>query len=281
MLGPYGTKTARNAPSNSKFIFGPAKWIRFLIEPPPGRVLIHRDYKQQEPRIAAFLSGDAALLEACLSGDVYLGMAKQLGLAPPDATPETHKDVRRLFKTVVLGIQYGLGPRTLAARTGVSLFEAAEILGRLKARFYVFEAYAQRIADHAGLEMEIRTPYGWVMQCPPNINPRTVRNFPIQSTGAEIMHVVCILAERRGIEIIAPVHDAFLVETDAGREAEVSAALDQVMRDAAAIVLRGYELPTDEQIIRAGSRYYDDRGEEMWKTVTDLMAKLTKRRKRA
>jgi DNA polymerase-1 len=55
LLGPYGTKTARNAPSNSKFIFGPAKWIRFLIKPPPGRVLIHRDYKQQEPRIAAFL----------------------------------------------------------------------------------------------------------------------------------------------------------------------------------------------------------------------------------
>src|SRR5262249_26472303 len=60
LLGAYGTKTARNAPSNSKFVFGPAKWIRFLITPPPGRVLIHRDYKQQEVRIAAILSGDAA-----------------------------------------------------------------------------------------------------------------------------------------------------------------------------------------------------------------------------
>jgi hypothetical protein len=27
MLGAYGTKTGRNAPSNSKFVFGPAKWI--------------------------------------------------------------------------------------------------------------------------------------------------------------------------------------------------------------------------------------------------------------
>jgi DNA polymerase-1 len=278
MLGPYGTKTARNAPSNSKFIFGPAKWIRFLIKPQPGHVLIHRDYKQQEPRIAAFLSRDAALLEACLSGDVYLGMAKQLGLAPPDATPETHKSIRALFKTVVLGIQYGLGPHSLAARTGISLFEAAEILERLKARFHVFEAYAQRVTDHAGLELEIRTPFGWVMQCPPGINQRTVRNFPIQSTGAEILHVACVLAERRGIKIIAPVHDAFLAEADADREEEVSAALDRVMRDAAAVVLRGYELPTDEQIIRAGSRYFDDRGLEMWETVTKLMAKLKKRK---
>jgi hypothetical protein len=44
LLGAYGTKTARNAPSNSKFVFGPAKWIRFLITPPPGWTLIHRDY---------------------------------------------------------------------------------------------------------------------------------------------------------------------------------------------------------------------------------------------
>ena len=29
LLGPYGTKTARNAPSNAKYVFGPAKWIRF------------------------------------------------------------------------------------------------------------------------------------------------------------------------------------------------------------------------------------------------------------
>ena len=76
LLSPYGTKTARNTPSNSKYVFGPAKWLRFLITPAPGYALIHRDYCQQEVRIAAVLSGDAALLEACESGDVYLGMAR-------------------------------------------------------------------------------------------------------------------------------------------------------------------------------------------------------------
>jgi len=38
-LWAFGSKTARNQPSNAKYIFGPAKWIRFLIAPPPGRVL--------------------------------------------------------------------------------------------------------------------------------------------------------------------------------------------------------------------------------------------------
>ena len=32
------------------------------------------------------------------------------------------------------------------------------------------------------------------------------------------------------------------------------------MGDAAAVVLRGYRLPTNFQIIRPGQRYYDERG---------------------
>jgi DNA polymerase family A len=274
LLGAYGTKTARNAPSNSKFVFGPAKWLRFLITPPPGRALVHRDYCQQEVRIAAVLSGDDALLQACESGDVYLGIAGQLGFLSEGMSPPERKAVRQLFKTVVLGIQYGLGSRSLAVRAGISLFEACEILARLRARFHAFESYAQQVLDHAGLHLEIGTPFGWFMQCPSGINPRTVRNFPIQSTAAEILHVACVLAERRKIEIVAPVHDAFMAEAALDEIEDVSAALDRVMRDAAAVVLRGYELPTDSQIIRSGERYYDERGEVMWQTVSKLVGKL-------
>jgi DNA polymerase I len=123
-------------------------------------VLIHRDYCQQEVQIAAVLSGDDELLNACLSGDVYLGIAKLLGLAPAEATPQTHGAVRAMFKTVVLGILYGLSARALALRTGVSLFEAGEVLARLKARFRKFEAYAQSVVDHAGVMLELSTPFG-------------------------------------------------------------------------------------------------------------------------
>jgi hypothetical protein len=278
LLGAYGTKTARNAPSNSKFVFGPAKWLRFLITPPPGRALIHRDYCQQEVRIAAVWSGDAALLRACESGDVYLGIAEQLGFVRESMSAAELEAVRTLFKTVVLGIQYGLGPRSLAIRTGRSLFEACEILARLRARFRVFETYAQCVVDHAGLQLEIGTPLGWYMQCPPGINPRTVRNFPIQSTAAEILHVACILGERRGLAIVAPVHDAIMIEAPLDQEEEASAALDRVMRDAAAVVLRGYELPTDVQIVGPGQHFFDKRGAEMWATIARLVTKLEERR---
>ena len=41
MLSPYRAKTGRNAPSNSRFIFGPSTWLRGLIKPEPGRAVLH------------------------------------------------------------------------------------------------------------------------------------------------------------------------------------------------------------------------------------------------
>src|SRR5262245_56382378 len=69
----------------------------------------------------------------------------------------------------------------------------------------------------------------------------------MQSTGAEILHVACILAERRGLKIVAPVHDAIMAEGRVSEIKDVSRALDRVMRDASAIVLQGYELATEAQ----------------------------------
>jgi hypothetical protein len=269
LLGGYGTKTARNAPSNSKYVFGPAKWLRFLIAPAPGQVLVHRDYKQQEVRIAAILSGDTALMDAC-EGDVYLNMGERLGLLSESMDASEREAVRALCKTIVLGIQYGLGARSLAVRTGLSLYEAREILARLRALFHRFEDFARSVADHAGLNLELSTPFDWRMRCPSETNPRLLRNFPMQSTGSEILHVLCLLAERRGIEIVAPIHDAVVAEGPLGEAEDLSAALDRAMRDAAVVVLRGHELPTDCQVVHPGQRYYDARGAAMWNTVTKL-----------
>jgi hypothetical protein len=69
-------------------------------------------------------------------------------------------------------------------------------------------------------------------------------------------------------------NDAPMAEAATEDVEAVSAALDRVMRDASAVVLRGYELPTDVQIVRPGGRYQDKRGLSMWATVTRLVARL-------
>jgi hypothetical protein len=60
LLSPFGSRTGRNTPSNSKFIFGPSTWLRGLIRPEPGKALAYVDWEQQEFGIAAALSGDRA-----------------------------------------------------------------------------------------------------------------------------------------------------------------------------------------------------------------------------
>ena len=272
-LWAFGAKTARCAPSTTKYVFGPAKWLRFNIVPPPGLALIHRDYQQQEVRIAAVESGDANLLAACESGDVYLGVAEQIGLLRASMDDEERAAVRDLAKIIVLSVQYGAGVYSLAALTGLTRSEAHEILARLRAHFHRFYDFVHSVGDHAGLNLEISTCFDWRLKCPSGSNPRTIRNFPMQSTGSMILHTACLLAERRGVEIVAPIHDAFVVQCDARDVDDVSAALDRIMRDASAVVLRGFELPTDCQIIRPGERYFDKRGKAMWDTVTRLLAK--------
>jgi DNA polymerase I-like protein with 3'-5' exonuclease and polymerase domains len=160
----------------------------------------------------------------------------------------------------------------------VARISRAEILARLKARFRKFEDYSTSVVDRAGLDMEVSTPFGWTMQCPPHIQQRIVRNFPIQSTGSEILHVACILAERRGIELVAPIHDALMAEANAADAEDTKHALDRLMRDASAIVLKGYELPSDFQIVHAGGSFYDKNGKDLWDTITNLVARLDARR---
>jgi DNA polymerase-1 len=58
ILSAFRSRTGRNQPSNSKYIFGPSVWLRGLIAPPPGHGVAYVDWSQQEFGIAAALSGD-------------------------------------------------------------------------------------------------------------------------------------------------------------------------------------------------------------------------------
>ena len=78
-LWAYGTKTARNAPSAAQYVFGPAKWLRFLITLPPGRVWCTGTTVSRKFVSPPCCPAIAHCCEACESGDVYLGVAQQLG----------------------------------------------------------------------------------------------------------------------------------------------------------------------------------------------------------
>ena len=271
ILSAFRSKTGRNQPSNSKYIFGPSVWLRGLIKPPPGYGVAYVDWSQQEFGIAAALSGDTNMQSAYQSGDPYLAFAKQAGAVPEDAIKETHGPKRELFKQCVLAVQYGMEAEALAARIGQPAIVARELLRAHRETYRKFWAWSDAAVDTAMLTGSLHTVFGWHVHVGENSNPRSLRNFPMQANGAEMLRLACCLATERGIEVCAPVHDAVLICAPLDRLETDVATMRAAMAEASRIILAGFELGTDAHLIQYPDRYSDGRGRVMWDRVLTLI----------
>jgi hypothetical protein len=271
MLSPFKAKSSRNAPSNSRFIFGPSTWLRGLIKPEPGWAVAYVDWSQQEFGIAAALSGDAAMMEAYRSGDPYLTFGKQAGRIPLDGTKRTHGAERDLFKTCVLGVQYGMADEALARRIGKPPVYARELLRLHKLAYPQFWGWSDAAEAHAMILGWLSTVFGWIVRVGPDANPRSIRNFPCQANGAELLRLACCLATERGVSVVAPVHDALLIEASADAIDEAVARTQEAMAEASEVVLAGFRLRSDAKIVRWPDRYMDERGRAFWGRVMGLL----------
>lgn len=277
LLAPFQAKTGRNQPSTSKFVFGPAKWIRGLIKPPQGKALAYVDWSSQEIAIAAALSGDKLLWEAYASGDPYMAFAIQAGLAPASANKHTHKEVRDRCKQVVLGVNYGMASEGVARAAGIHVLEAQNLLQKHRETYRGFWAWAEQNMNAGLLGLPLRTCFGWQVRATNSpVKGNTFLNWPMQSHGAEMMRLACCLALERGIKVCAPIHDALLIEADATDIEQRVVELRACMDEASELVLgRGKICRTDVEIVRYPDRYMDDGGESMWRVIMELLEAKT------
>lgn len=271
MLSAFRAKTSRNAPSSSRFIFGPAKWMRSLIKPEPGTALAYIDWSAQEIAIAAHLSGDCRLREAVEAGDPYIDFAKRAGLAPRDATKATHGAVRDVCKIVFLAIGYGMGADSLALQLGISSTEARHLLLQHRQAYPDLTRWFDCQTDAALLGQPLTTCFGWRLQVCGKTKPTTVRNFPVQATGAEMLRLACCLGTERGLRVVAPVHDAVLVEADTDEINNVVSLTRGAMDEASRIVLDGLAVKTDVKIMRHPERFEDRNGSALFLKIMKLL----------
>ena len=271
LLSAFRSKTSRNQPSNTKFIFGPSVWLRFLIQPPPGSALAYIDWVQQEFGIAAALSGDPNMVAAYQSGDAYLAFAKQAKAVPANATKETHESIRDLYKQCVLGVQYGMEAWTLAGRIGQLPIVARHLLEMHHEIYGRFWRWSDTALDHAMLSGAQFTTFGWTNRIFPTPNPRSARNFHMQGNGAEMLRLAACLGTENGIRICAPVHDAFLIESPVERLAADIGRMRGYMAEASRVVLAGFELRTEAKPIYFPDHYTDKRGKTMFAKVMSLL----------
>jgi hypothetical protein len=272
LLSIYGSITGRNQPSTSKYIFGPAVWLRGLIKPRRGYGIAYIDWSQQEFGIAAALSKDPTMMNAYRSGDPYLAFAKEAGAVPTFATKRSHPFEREQFKACVLAVQYGMGPEALAHQIKQPVARARQLLELHRKTFKVFWSWIDGVLNQALLVGKLHTVFGWQLNTPDKPNPRSLANFPMQSNGAEMLRLACVSLINSGITVCATVHDAILIEAKQSELDDAVKKTKDIMRRASAEVLGGFELESDIAVFSYPNRYMDKRGKNMWGLIMQKLA---------
>jgi hypothetical protein len=164
-----------------------------------------------------------------------------------------------------------MGAEALARRISGPPALGRELLRLHRETYPRFWAWSDGAERHAMLRNELHTVFGWTIRVGSDANPRSLRNFPCQANGAEMLRWACRLMTERGVGLVAPIHDAVLVEGPAETIAETVAETQRAMSEASEAVLGGFQLRTDVEIVCWPDRYMDKRGREFWDRVMAIL----------
>ncbi len=194
-----------------------------------GHVLIAADYSQIEPRILAHLSRDERLVKVFeQSEDIHTATAVDIfNLVPEQIT----REMRRIAKTVVFGILYGISPFGLSQTLGIPQQKAREYIEAYFTRYAGVKAFLDRTLDDAKRNGYVTTILGRRRPIPELNSPdatqrgfgeRMAINNPIQGSAADLIKMAMIGVGRRlnaelpSTKMILQVHDELIFEAPEG-----------------------------------------------------------------
>jgi DNA polymerase-1 len=280
-LLPFWTNTGRNQPSakDKMFLPGLPAWLHGLIKPPPGDAIFEIDWDAQEVGVMAGRSGDPNMIED-FKTDPYIGFGKRAGLVSDGASKQNpeHRPTRdKILKPVVLGQNYGMTPYGIANKTGKSLQWSRAIHAQHRSVYAPFHAWLGDVVAQARFDRVIRSPFGWPQHVTGETSTRALMNFPAQAGGADMMRITMIAATEAGIQIAAPVHDAFWVLCQIAELDSTIERMTNIMRRAAIAVTGG--LPINATVeakvlwphCLGDVRKDDAKGQKMWLEVNELI----------
>ncbi len=199
--------------------------MRSFMKFAPDKIGLYLDWRTQEVGVAAAHSGDAQLAEDYLSGDIYHALARLCGLTTEtDATrwkgsPEGQLQRPRM-KPLQLGINYGMGVRSLSRGLNRHPLIGSEVIIRHRQRYGTYWAWREAVVTRATLERQITSEFdGWPLHLSHTPNKRTLYNFPMQSGGAEMLRLAANRLCEADLTPIMLVHDGILFELDSEEQA--------------------------------------------------------------
>jgi hypothetical protein len=267
-LFPFGTATGRNA--HAKSLFNAHAGMRSFLVFPPHSIGVYLDWRSQEIGVAAVQSGDAALMDAYRSGDIYHALALMCGITqdPDPVHWKKHSpDMRQRMKALQLGINYGMGVPSLARGLDRHPLIASGIIERHRRTYPRFWEWRADMVQTAMLERRIDSIFGWPLYITTSPNPRTLYNFPMQAGGAEMLRLAAMRLCDAGIVPAMLIHDGILIEATDREQVEQA---KEIMRAAGRDTCDGFEIAVDvDQLLEGGARYRDKRpmARQMWDTI--------------
>jgi len=233
---------------------------------PAGKILLYLDWRTQEVGVAASRSGDEQLAADCGLTDRSAEIWK--------ATDEGKKQRQRM-KALQLGINYGMGIRSLSRGLDRHPLIAAEVITRHQQRYATYWAWRTEMVEHAMMDRMMVSEFdGWPLHISTSPNRRTLYNFPMQSGGSEMLRLGTNMLCEADLVPIMLVHDGILLELD--NEEQVEHA-KEIMQNAGAKVCGGLMIGVDEdQKLIDGKRYRDKRpmAIKMWNVVMNVLREL-------
>lgn len=200
--------------------------IREAFVAAPGCTLLCADYSQIEPRILAHLSRDERLVRVFEQGeDIHTATAVEIFNQPAE---QISRDMRRVAKTVVFGILYGISPFGLSSTLGVSQQEAKKYIDAYFERYAGVKAFIDRTIEDARQRGYVTTILGRRRPIPElasadqvqrSFGERMAVNSPIQGSAADLIKVAMIAVSQRlhdelpTTKMILQVHDELIFET--------------------------------------------------------------------
>jgi DNA polymerase-1 len=195
-------------------------------------VFVIADWSAQEPRIAAYLSGDKKLIDIFNSDkDVYIEIAKEMF-----NETITKSDPRRAeIKEIVIGACNGLTEYGLARKFNIETEEAKEMFDRYFETFPELYNYRENVKNTRPHYVETLcgrktwlNQYAWGWE-------RTGMDSPIQGSASDAMKLAMIEFTEKwgGNVIVLAIHDELVVEVPKSMSQLAKQLLEETMVDVA------------------------------------------------
>ncbi|WP_280485412.1 DNA polymerase [Nocardia cyriacigeorgica] len=200
----------------------------------PGETIVSVDYKAQELRVLAALSGDPTMREAfATDADLHQLTADASGVP------------RKVGKTVNFAYVYGSGPKNIADQCGISVPVAKKVIAGFEARYPKVKELTDRLQKEAESNGYVITPTGRRLPVDQSRGYAAL-NYMIQSTSRDITCRGLINLHEAGFTpyLRLPVHDEVVASIPEAKSRWGAAEIARHMR----MEFRGVDIDTDPDV---------------------------------